>query len=547
MKPSWRGLERLTCEGTDPHRPDAAELAARTAAWRAAFVAAGWKRVGVHAADAAELAALLLGAWGAGCEVVLPGDDSPDTAAALRRRVDGLAGTLVGGMPAPAPAPAAPPVDFPALPLTVFTSGSSGDPLACPKRLSDLENELRGLEAAFGAELEGATVAGTVGHQHIYGLLFRVLWPLCAGRPSRPELLRYPEELEALAAKQRLALVSSPAFLKRLPPAPLAARPAVVFSSGGPLDFAAALDCVRVLGCEPLEVYGSSETGGVAWRRRRAERQAWIPFEGVSFRVTAQGLLELRSDRMAEGKEWFTTADRAEPVGEGFVLLGRADRVAKVEEKRVSLEALERALEADPGVRQARLVLLKGRRDELGAVLVSADGSIPTGADKLARVKALKARLRAGFEAVVLPRRWRFVAALPQNELGKVTQAALARLFEPPTQPEWLGEERREGGVLRLHLRLPPDLVYFEGHFPGAPVLAGVVQLDWAVEEGRRRLGLVGRFVGLRALKFSKPLLPGDVAVLELCAEADGLRFSYESAAGRHSSGKVLFAPDDGL
>jgi 3-hydroxymyristoyl/3-hydroxydecanoyl-(acyl carrier protein) dehydratase len=179
--------------------------------------------------------------------------------------------------------------------------------------------------------------------------------------------------------------------------------------------------------------------------------------------------------------------------------------------------------------------------------LVSADGSIPTGADKLARVKALKARLRAGFEAVVLPRRWRFVAALPQNELGKVTQAALARLFEPPTQPEWLSEERREGGVLRLHLRLPPDLVYFEGHFPGAPVLAGVVQLDWAVEEGRRRLGLVGRFVGLKALKFSKPLLPGDVAVLELCAEADGLRFSYESAAGRHSSGKVLFAPDDGL
>jgi acyl-CoA synthetase (AMP-forming)/AMP-acid ligase II len=545
---AWRGLEELSRLGV-PKAPgplkggDADSFNALAGRWRAAFAAAGCKRAALHLPDAWQLGAALLGAWSAGCEVWLPADGTAASAQALRPLVDLFVGEWPGE--AWAQPPAAPEAPAQALPdplVVVFTSGSSGDPLPCPKRLADLENELRGLEQAFGSALDGAWIAGTVSHQHIYGLLFRVLWPLCAGRPSVPGILRYPEEIAALAAEApRLALVSSPAFLKRLPEAPLRPGLAWVSSSGGPLSFDAAQACARVLGCAPIEVYGSSETGGVAWRERRLEQQAWAPFVGVQARVDAEsGLLELRSDRVSGGQDWLRTADRAQMDGAGFLLLGRADRVAKVEEKRVSLSALERALEALAPVQEARLVVVPGRRDELGAVLVLRDGSRPEGAAKAALLKQLKAGLSMGFEAVVLPRRWRVVAQLPQDAQGKSTQAALAALFDAPRAPQVLSEEALPGGGLRLRLRLDPALHWFEGHFPEAAVLPGVVQLHWAVEQGRQRLGLKGAFSGLKQLKFSRPLLPGDEPLLEIQAEPGGLRFSYDTQRGRHCSGRVL-------
>jgi hypothetical protein len=549
---AWRGLEDLSRLGAanapSPRQGGGADaFNALARRWRAAFAAAGCRRAALHLPDAWQLGAALLGAWSAGCEAWLPADGTAASAQALRPLVDALVGEWPG--PAWAQPPAAPDCEARPLPqrlVVVFTSGSTGEPLPCPKSLGDLENELRGLEAAFGSALAGAWVAGTVSHQHIYGLLFRVLWPLCAGRPALPETLRYPEELEALAAEApRLALVSSPAFLKRLPEAPLKKGPAWVASSGGPLSFDAAQACLRVLGCAPIEVYGSSETGGVAWRERRLEQQAWTPFAGVSVRVdAATGLLELRSDRMDGGKAWMSSADRARVEGAGFYLLGRADRVAKVEEKRVSLSALERALgELDP-VREARLLLVPGRRDELGAVLVLRDASVPEGAAKAALVKQLRAGLLRSFEAVVLPRRWRIVPSLPQDSQGKSPRALLAALFDAPREAPVLSEEALPGGGLRLKLRLEPALHWFEGHFPEAAVLPGVVQLHWAVAHARRRLGLRGAFAGLKQLKFSRPLLPGDEPLLELVPEAGGLRFSYDTERGRHCSGRVLLGAE---
>ena len=70
------------------------------------------------------------------------------------------------------------------------TSGTTGEGRWIPKALRHLEDEIETLEAVFGARLpRGARVFATVSHQHIYGLLFRVLWPLGAGRPFHANLL----------------------------------------------------------------------------------------------------------------------------------------------------------------------------------------------------------------------------------------------------------------------------------------------------------------------------------------------------------------------
>ncbi len=74
----------------------------------------------------------------------------------------------------------------PHAPLTLYTSGSSGTPKPIRKTLAQFNAEVHTLETQWGALVGDATVLGSVPHHHIYGLLFRVFWPLAAGRRIRP-------------------------------------------------------------------------------------------------------------------------------------------------------------------------------------------------------------------------------------------------------------------------------------------------------------------------------------------------------------------------
>jgi 3-hydroxyacyl-[acyl-carrier-protein] dehydratase len=93
-----------------------------------------------------------------------------------------------------------------------------------------------------------------------------------------------------------------------------------------------------------------------------------------------------------------------------------------------------------------------------------------------------------------------------------------------------------------LALVVPPNLCYFDGHFRGAPVLPGVVQIKWAIELARRHLGIGAGFAGMEAVKFQHVMTPGTRVTLALeYAESSGkLRFSFASADTRYSSGRVL-------
>jgi len=103
--------------------------------------------------------------------------------------------------------------------------------------------------------------------------------------------------------------------------------------------------------------------------------------------------------------------------------------------------------------------------------------------------------------------------------------------------------ETRDGNKLTLELRVPPTLSYFEGHFPGFPILPGVVQIDWAVRLARRHFqGLVDSY-GVEAFKCRAPVLPGTELrlVLDCDAGRSKLRFSYADNQRAVSSGTVLF------
>ncbi|MBA2673225.1 AMP-binding protein [Ramlibacter sp.] len=527
------------------------------ARWRAAFASHPGRRIALFFEDGYDFAAALYGAWHAGKEVVLPGDAQAATVQGLLPQVDGCAGLLPGAI---APADSAQPsnlhpLDLRATRLVIYTSGSSGQPLAIAKTLGQMDAEVRHLQQVFGDRLDGAeglTVHATVTHQHIYGLLFCTLWPLAAGRPFSVERLAYPEEMALRLDGRPGVLVSSPAHLKRLPAsvdwAAARARLRAVFSSGGPLPPESAQQALATLGQSPIEVYGSSETGGIAWRQRATHGDRWEPLPGVDWRID-DGILSVRSAHLADDA-WWETSDRVQALPEGgFVLRGRADRIVKIEEKRVSLTGLEQAVVATGLAAEARALLVEadGGGARLALVAVpSEQGWAQLRRDgKRAFNEHLRRELLLRVERVALPRRFRYVRELPANTQGKSTEALLAALFDGVLPPaEW---HERTAQRSELALELTPELRVFDGHFPGMPVLPGVVQIDWAVAFAAQCFALPPRFLRADVLKFHAPVLPPLrlVLTLEWEAGAGQLAFQYSSPAGSHSSGRLVFGPDD--
>ena len=520
---------------------------AEAASWCAAFAALPAERIALRIeTDTLSFAAALFGAWHAGKTVVLPGDALPATVAHLQLQDLALAGELPGGLQAMAArtVPSWPPLDPRAVQLVLHTSGSTGAPSAVPKRLDQLFSEVAALEEAFGAQLGPAEVLATVSHQHVYGLLFRVLWPLASGRLIHARRIEHLESLgDALAAAERGLLVASPAHLKRLPPLQADARLCAVFSSGGPLPDAAVPQAQARLGHAPVEVFGSSETGGIAWRQRGDGATRWRALPGVQWRLSDEQL-EVRSAHL-EQAQWFLTADRAAPTADGgFELLGRADRILKIEEKRVSLAAVEQALLQTGVLEELRVLALPAdglAREQLAVVARPTDaGWLQIEAQgKKAFVESLRTTLRASLDAPSLPRRWRFVSALPSNAQGKTTQAALLALFDPRRPQVRVLAQSPDGAELRF--AVDAALPQLRGHFPGAPIAPGVAQLEWAVLLGRELFAPMAAFAGAEALKFQQVIPPGTVLTLTLDWRPGRLGFAYASSQGRHASGRILF------
>ena len=525
----------------------------RVGAWRDAFAAHAGQDVALACDDALEFSAALFGAWQADVTPWLPGDALPATLDQLRQRGAVFAGDLPGGVRPDACTVGHEPVlhalDPDTCALVLFTSGSTGEPAAIRKSLRQLDAEVDALESVFGSLAGiGALVHGTVSHQHIYGLLFRILWPLSSRRAFAPARIAYNEQLTTLGPSP-IVLVASPAHLKRLPETQdwqsLASGLRAVFSSGGPLPVDAALTVQRLWGQTAIEVFGSTETGGIAWRRGDGSRAPWQPLPGVAWRVQ-EGLLDVRSPHLPS-TDWWSTSDRAHDTGDGrFELLGRVDRIVKLEERRISLDAIQARLQGSDLLDDVRVLALPGHRILLAvAAVASAQGQALLDTEgRPALVECLRAWLAGHCDPTALPRRWRFIEALPVDARGKTRERDLAALFRPlmPT-PDW---PLREHDKATATLLATAELAAFEGHFPQTAILPGVVLIDWAVRLGRDAFGATGGLQCMEALKFQQLVRPGMLLTAELdWAELDGsaglLGFRFTSVRGVHASGRLRF------
>lgn len=413
---------------------DHSALAARAAALADQACQRAEQRWALACDDSGEFAVGLLGLLAAGKTVILPQSARPAGAAAVNAEVLLTnPGELADA--AASAAPAGPSLDT--LPgdcrIELCTSGSTGEPQQVAKRLDQLLAEVDTLDSQWGALPSDAPVFATVPHHHLYGLLFRILWPLRGGRPFARFSCLQDFELQAACRNVAVAIiVSSPAFLRRLD-SPLALPPAdrigMLFSSGAPVPAETATWLHQRYGRAATEIYGSTETGGIAWRRQKgAGDTAWTLLPGVEIRPGTETWV--RSPWTA-GRDWIATGDRTRCLADGrLVLEGRSDALIKFEDKRVSLTEMAARLAEHTEIREARVVIVPGRRERLGAVIVTATPLAAAAQRRLSR--ELRGFLRHYYDPVLVPRRWRYVDALPGNSMGKVTQTALLALFGEP-------------------------------------------------------------------------------------------------------------------
>lgn len=560
MSMNWTPLERLLLDAR-PDRLVTHGPAMSQVQWRDHVLTAAAdlqqrnvSSVAIYLEDACELAIALFAAWRAGVRVLLPADLQQQTRHRWAAQVDLWLTEVPGDTPlrelnAPALPPALLAPDD--CVLSVCTSGSSGEPKLIEKQLRQLANEVSALERLWGAELGDACMIGSVAAQHIYGLLFRVLWPLCAGRSFVRAQLPFPEDLQRISREHpRFAWVASPALLKRMGDnLDWTCMSAVrrVFSSGGALPQEAAHSLQQRLGQWPTEILGSSETGGIAWRQGEP---LWQAFDDVQLSQDDDGALRIQSPYLPEG-HIEQTADAARFAADGrFELLGRLDRIVKLEEKRISLPLLEQALAMHEWVKEARFGVVRENRASLGALVVLSEHGVHAlrNSGRRAVTSALRQHLVPHCEALALPRRWRLVNHLPLNTQGKLPQSQVeALLTAARTQaPDILGQQLI-GEELQLQLEVPLDLAHFSGHFPGTPILPGVVQVNWAISLGRQLLDVPARFAGMEVLKFQQLVRPGDRITLTLRFDATRgkLYFAYKNADAACSSGRILLEHAD--
>ncbi|MBL8325552.1 MAG: acyl-CoA synthetase [Rubrivivax sp.] len=421
----------------------------------------------------------------------------------------------------------------------LLTSGSTGAPQPHGKRWGALVLNIAA-EAARLAELierpslAGLTLVATVPAQHSYGLESSVLLALLGGGAFDAGRPFYPADIAAaLAAVPRpRALVTTPFHLKALLAAgvPL---PAVdlVLSATAPLSPQLAAQAEAGLGVRLVEIYGCTEAGQVAARRTTAG-ETWTTLGDLRLHqeagTGAGGETDVRF--IVQGGHVTEPTPLADVLvlhdERRFRLLGRANDLIHVAGKRSSLAHLNYHLNRIPGVDDGAFWLPEPGTDTEAVVRPVAFVVAPT-LSAAAVVDELRGRLEAAF----VPRRVVHVPALPREATGKLTTATLREFAA-----QWLATTATRSFEIAV------DHPAFDGHFPGRPVLPGVVLLGWVLELLRDTPGLqsrVGRTPTVEQVKFVAPVGPGQTVQLRLQAATRGVEFVASTEAREVARGVV--------
>jgi len=313
--------------------------------------------------------------------------------------------------------------------LRLFTGGSTGKPNVWSKSPRNLLSEAFYLKERFCLSTKDLFIA-TVPPYHIYGLLFTVFLPFVARAAVLPDIYTFPQEIISTINKHKASVLVCVPIHYRVLKVDNLSVPSLraAYSSSGMLDRSDSLYFYRKTGLGITEVYGSTETGGIALRSVSEQTESWKAFDNVSWKLTGSRLSvksDFTSPEMERDREGYClTGDEARVETENrFVLLGRADGIVKVAGKRVDLMDIQAKIKTLPTVSDAYVLAMptdKGR-ESIIAALVACDLT----------ETHLKKLLMDQLEPYAVPRLVKIVSSITRTATGKIDRRRIEKLFIP--------------------------------------------------------------------------------------------------------------------
>jgi len=311
--------------------------------------------------------------------------------------------------------------------LRIFTGGSTGSPKIWSKTAGNIFGEAWFMASRYQITNQDI-ILSTVSPYHIYGLLFSIVIPLVSSAAVLAETPSFPTEItEAVEQNSATVLVSVPAHYRVLRGRRVGTSLRVAFSSAGMLEETDSLGFSASNDIGVVEVYGSTETGGLASRDRSLGQEFFTPLEPVIWRIAEERLYVqspfLSPDLPMDEEGFFLSGDRVQQEGAAsFSLHGRADAICKVGGIRVDLDEVRDFIQSQAAVQECVVVSLtdKGGRGNLIAALIRGDGL---------DLEKLKKVLAGGLEPAAQPKRIMVVPVIPVTPSGKYDREAIRELL----------------------------------------------------------------------------------------------------------------------
>ena len=279
----------------------------------------------------------------------------------------------------------------------------------------------------FGENLKDSIFAYSVPHYHSYGFVFDFLVPYILELKFLDNRINYLETLNNFEEYKEITFITNPAFLKRIDKSSLKIKSKwYVFSSTGALDKETSDLCIETFNTDAIEIYGSTEGGGMAYRKK-SEKDLWTRLKIVKLKVNENGSLFCSSGYTGEGL-WVHVGDVVDMKNENeFELLGREDSIVKIEGKRISVQQIDRQILQDKNFIDSYTIYCKSdKREYAASFIVLKDAN----ANKDNMRKYIKDYLKGYFEKIVIPKKIYFIERIPRNELGKIERKKLDEIME---------------------------------------------------------------------------------------------------------------------
>ena len=141
----------------------------------------------------------------------------------------------------------------------------------------------------------------------------------------------------------------------------------------------------------------------------------------------------------------------------------------------------------------------------------------------------------------MLPRKIRIINTIPVNIQGKYIKSDITSMFESNIAEPIMQNITKTDSKFCADLTFLKDSSYFSGHFPGHPILPGVIQIHFVMLFIKQYFNMSANDYHVLKLKFSNLILPDTLVHFELNRTGEKeFTFEYSYQEKKYSKGKIV-------